>query len=191
MPEDFSPWVRRRVQLQRLESAERVSGWITQISGREMRVRLTTSLAGEPGDEFLAQAFGDESLIFRAILRLAFDNTTIFRITGPFQARPAKTSPRISTEDMTIELSFGDKAVVGGVVDYSEHGLGIICSEECEAESKGLCIIGTPDGPVEASVDVANCIQREDGLYRVGLKLAKLSRAGQARWMRQFLKKAA
>jgi hypothetical protein len=183
-----------RTRLQRLKDAKFFTGWVTDFDEQEVKVRLGTDEACEPGDYYLLEIFGPLSdAVLQARVRMAFDNQAYFTIHGTINYRPATENARLRITGITATLTYPDFEVEGRVLDISHNGVGMVVRKALVQKSKAKIRLQTPRGEINAEGEIRYCRAESNGSgnFRVGIRLGDLARLEKARWQRLFESEAA
>ena len=183
-----------RTRLQRIKDAKFFSGWVNDFDEQEVRVRLSSPGECEPGDRFLVEIFGTETVAtFQAGVSMAFDNQAYLNVFGPIQYRRATENARLCVTGMfgTISSEGGD--IEARVADISRAGVGLILRKAVPRKTVVHIKLCTPAGEVAGDGEIRYC--RPDpsgnGSFRAGVRLSELGRLEKARWLRLFDREAA
>jgi hypothetical protein len=183
-----------RTRLQRIKDAKFFSGWVNDFDEQEVRVRLSATGECEPGDRFLVEIFGAETIaMFQATITMAFDNQAYLSVFGPVQYRRSTENARLCVTGMFGTITADNVEIEARVADISRAGVGLILRKSVTRKAVVHLKLATPAGEVTGEGEVRYC--RPDpsgnGSFRAGILLSELGRLEKARWLRLFDREAA
>ena len=189
-----SGFANTRTRLQRLKDARFFSGWVNDFDDHEVRIRLSSPGQCEPGDRFLVEIYGSDTVAtFQAGVTMAFDNQAYLTVFGPVQYRRSTENARLSVSGIFGTVSFEGAEVEARVADISRSGVGLIVRKALTRKATVELKLCTPAGEVTGGGEVRYC--RPDpsgnGSFRAGVRLMEMGRLEKARWVRLFEREAA
>src|SRR5579862_2974024 len=96
MGQGTAAFANMRTRMQRLKDAKFFSGWVSTFDEQEARIRLTLFGECEPGDRFLVEVFGPETVaVFQGAVSMAFDNHVYLNVLVPVQYRRTTENARV------------------------------------------------------------------------------------------------
>lgn len=194
MSKGASGFANMRTRLQRIKDAKFFSGWVNDFDDQEVRVRLSSPGECEPGDRFLVEIYGTETVAtFQAGVTMAFDNQAYLNVFGPIQFRRATENARLCVTGMFGTIIVDGVEIEARVADISRGGVGLILRKSVARKASAQLKLCTPAGEVAGEGEVRYC--RPDpsgnGSFRAGIRLSELGRLEKARWLRLFDREAA
>lgn len=194
MAQGNSGFANMRSRLQRLKDAKFFSGWVNDFTDQEVRIRLTSSAECEPGDRFLVEIFGAETVAsFQAVISMAFDNNVYLNVLPPVQYRRSTENARLCVSGVMGTVTHEGNEMEVRVADISRAGVGLIVRKAIPRKVTVQLKMSTPAGEVTGEGEVRYC--RPDpsgnGTFRTGIRLGELGRLEKARWLRLFESEAA
>jgi hypothetical protein len=194
MASEKTGFANTRARMQRLKDARFFSGWVKSFDEGEVRIRLSSPGDSDPGDRFLIELYGEETVaMFQAGITMSFDNQAYLTILGPVQYRRTTENARLAISGVFGTVVAEGEEIEARVADISRTGIGLVVRKSLNRKSTVQFKLSTPAGEVTGDGEVRYC--RPDtsgnGSFRAGIKLTELGRLEKARWMRLFEKPAA
>lgn len=174
-----------RARFQRLSDAKLFSGWVRIFDKESIVVMSNKPAVCKAGDEFMFQVYGPGKVVlFKATFQAQYAKELSFAISSPLQYAPAKEEMRVLTEGTTGVLTGEGHEMEVMLIDISAGGAAVISAIYFSKETPVELQVASPAGPISLKGEVKNC-READGMgsqYRVGIRLAPVTRVDSARW---------